>query len=554
MLKNLYEIDWSRLTHPFGDACDIPDLIRDLATDDEDARADAREMLSYRVCRESPIETVAAAVPFLIELAAHPDVEERGEILAFLAEIADDGADDEPHGAPAEPRRPAVPEEGDRALQRARDLAWSGATREAVESGLETFLELLTDEDPKARLGAARVLATCRGRTARLIPEVAARIPGQEAPRVQAALLLALDALVRSAGPPGSVNAFFEEWMRPKNAPVVRLTAALCLARSSPGMPSPEIVDTLCEAAEAAWSDFEDASGRSIAFSVGWALREAPEARLRFLSGPLDSPDPWVRASAQAAAAQLAHDSRSIARPVAAALGERLVDAKHQDRSRIVALLSGFGATAAEAVEPLAAALDDADHRIRTDAALALAGLHDLRALPVLIERLQSYLPPGDSSRPVDRDRRGARPPVGPMGADEDFPRIAEAVGGLGAEARAAVPTFVDLLRGPPGAAVHGRYRPAEIARALGRIGPEARPAISALVALMRDRPEARTAAATAIGRIGGPEARAAAPLLEEWLRSPGEWQRAVAEALRRIDGDPGAQARRGFDDPGDPS
>jgi HEAT repeat protein len=539
MLEGLSEIDWSRLTHPFGDACDIPDLIRDLASDDEDARSNTREMLSYRICNEAPVETIAAVVPFLIELAAHPEVEEREEILQFLAEIAGQDTEHEVHGAAVEPLGLDSPAEVERVLRRTRELAWSRAAREAVEFGLATFLNLLADEDPKVRIGAARLLAKCRGPAARLVPEMTVRVRAQADPRVRAALILAIEALAEAADQSDTVVSLFTESMRPGEAPVVRLMAALCRARSSPGPPSAGIVEILCETAAAAWRDFEDAAGSDLAYSVGEVLKGNPEARLRFLSRPLDSPDAYVRNSARHAAAQLGYDSRSITRAVGAALGQRLSAADLRGRRHITEILSGFGAAATDAIVPLVTAISDDDSQVRTNAALALAGLRDLRALPVLIERLETFRTPGVSSLTAIRDRDSLLSFVGQSLADEVFPMIADALGGFGATARAAVPLLVDLLQPPPSETLHGQHRPTSIARALGRIGPDARPAIPALIALMESCPEAQLCASIAIGCIGGPEARAAVPLLTTLFRSPDESSRIVAaEAVWRIGGD----------------
>lgn len=537
MLEGLYEIEWSRLTHPYGDASDIPDLIRGLASDDEGDRSDALEMLSYRICNESPVETMAAAVPFLIELAARPDVEAREDILDFLAGMAGGDAGGGVRADPNELLRPGGLDDQDRALRRARDLAWSRSARQIVESSLGTFLGLLADDNPKVRIGAAWVLARCRGRAALLFPEIEARVSAQADPRTRAALILALEGLAEPAGKSGSANALFEERMRAEEAPVVRLTAAFCLARSSLGKPSPEVIDVLCETAEAAWVDFEEGLGRGVAFSVSRALNGDPEARFRFLAGPLDSTDPYVRRAAQTATAQLGYDSRSITRAVAAALGERLLGAGLEDRRWITELLSGFGAAISEAIGPLADALADDDSKVRLDAALALANLRDPRALPVLIEQLS---PPRslDVSLPMAiDDRAGILALVRQMEADDAFPRITEAIGWFGGLARTAVPALVDLLLGSPSGTIHGRSRPTSIVWTLGRIGPDARPAIPALIALMREQPEAQLDAATAIGRIGGPEAQAAIPLLEGYLRSSDEELRVIAaEALWRID------------------
>jgi HEAT repeat protein len=108
------------------------------------------------------------------------------------------------------------------------------------------------------------------------------------------------------------------------------------------------------------------------------------------------------------------------------------------------------------------------------------------------------------------------------------------ALGGVGAEAAAAVPDLVALLPqdGPRG--LH-------VVRPLGAIGPAAVPA---LIQALRGRDaDVRSRAAQVLGLIG-PEAQAAAPTLVEVLRDPEARVRVrAAEALWQIAQDPAGVA-----------
>ncbi len=518
MLEGLDEVDWSRLNHPYGDAGDVPGLIRDLASDDEEARSDAREMLSDRLCEYGEIEVTTRAIPFLNELAAQPDVEERDEILEFLAGLArerrtamrltatpaGERTTSAPRGA-----RGGGPGNGRRAVRRGRrrDLPGPAGRRESAGPA-------------RRRLRAGPV----RGPGGAADPRP--RRPHQGPSRSQyPGRADHGGAFARCGrGRAGAVNLVLAERMRPEEHPVVRMVAAVCLAGSSPGARPAKVVETLCATTEAAWRDFEDIAGEA-GYRMSQALGGDPEALFRILLGPLDSRDPYVRNGARNAAAQLCHERRAITPRVAAALGDRLGAADLEDRRQITEILSRLGAASAAAAGPLAAALGDDDPEVRTGAAIALAGLCDPRALPVLIERLDSYRTTSISTWEALRDL-------------DSISRIAEALGRLGAAAGAAVPTLLDLLKGPRGELFHGKYRPLSIIPALGRIGPDAWPAASALIALMKEEPMARLTAAKAIGQIGGPEARSAIPLLERLLRSADEADGILAaEALWRIDG-----------------
>ncbi len=353
------------------------------------------------------------------------------------------------------------------------------------------------------------MLSYCNSRAAWVIPELVARIPAQADPKSRAALIVAVGDLIAAAAEPARWIPLFAERMRPGEHPVVRLSAAICLARSSPAERA-ALLDTMCETAATAWSDFAEIAG-DIAGRVSEALGGDPAARWRVLSAALDSRDQAARRGALFAAEKLCRERRSITPIIAAALAERIHSADPEERRGLVLSLSLLGSAAAAAAGPLAAALDDDDPQVRTQAAVAMAALGDPRVIPVIIEQLR---------------------------AGQDFPWLARCVANLGAEVRAMVPALLDALRGPPlktDLVVNPRIG---IALALGRIGPNARAAIPALIALMEEEPEVQQYVAIAIGQISGPEARAAIPFLETLLGSPDELTRLrAAQALWRIDG-----------------
>jgi HEAT repeat protein len=517
MLEGLDQIDWGRLNHAYGEAVDVPGFIRALLSPDQDERNDALYELFDNIWHQGTVyEATAFAVPFLIELLAEPHVGGKEGILHLLASIVAGRSYIDLHAGGFERMRTAAGSEGereDREAQRARELGWVRAAAQAVEAGVTTYLGLLTDDDPEVRIFATYALGRCGGRAAQIVRELVARVSVETDARTRAALVLAKGALEAAAGQPGDASAFIAERMGPQEQPVVRLAAALALAKSSPAEPGREVLETLALATGPAWSDFERLPWceGGVAVCVGEALAEVPEARLHFLLGLLENEDDAVRSGARGAIEELCRARRSVARLAAAALGERVCAGAPADRRGAALILGRLGPAAAAAVDPLSAALLDDDLQLRTAAALALAGLRDSRAIPVLIARLD--------------DERA-------------FSAIVSALGGFGAAAGNAVPVLVDLLnREPPCDAISADNRPIQIAEALGQIGPDARPAVPALVALLKKYPRTRQATALALAQIGGPAARGAVPFLEKLLGSQDEpvCIRA-AQALWRID------------------
>jgi serine/threonine-protein kinase len=149
-------------------------------------------------------------------------------------------------------------------------------------------------------------------------------------------------------------------------------------------------------------------------------------------------------------------------------------------------------------------------------------------------------------------------------GKDDGRWKAAEALGGLGADARPAVPTLIEALaernatlrwRSAEALGKIGDVRAAaplvaalsdqdglvktEAAKALGRLGPAAREAIPVLVQGLRD-PDAfyRREAARAIARAAGPQSGDAVPALIDALKDKDKFVRVeAARALGRIGG-----------------
>src|SRR5690348_12800500 len=89
MLEGLDNIDWQRLSHAYGPATDVPDLLRALQSPDQETREEAHTQLYISICHQGTIYNATAyAVPFLIELLNYPSVEDLESILDLLAGIA----------------------------------------------------------------------------------------------------------------------------------------------------------------------------------------------------------------------------------------------------------------------------------------------------------------------------------------------------------------------------------------------------------------------------------------------------------------------------------
>src|SRR4051812_30080327 len=151
MLETLDQVAWSTLTHAYGSAADVPDLIRDLAAAEPQVRERAMHALYGNIWHQGTVyEATAYAVPFLIELAACPQVPNRIGILGLLAAIATGRSYLDVHGNPSN--------EPDFDARKLLELAWVKQAHTAVAGGIAAFLAM-TREETDVRLAAARVLA-----------------------------------------------------------------------------------------------------------------------------------------------------------------------------------------------------------------------------------------------------------------------------------------------------------------------------------------------------------------------------------------------------------
>src|SRR5260221_6553853 len=89
MLEGLDRVDWAHLTHAYGPATDVPDLIRALASPDTATRHAAYDALYGTIWHQGSVyAATGSAVPFLIELLTEESVEEKATLLALLGFLA----------------------------------------------------------------------------------------------------------------------------------------------------------------------------------------------------------------------------------------------------------------------------------------------------------------------------------------------------------------------------------------------------------------------------------------------------------------------------------
>lgn len=239
MLEGLGKLDWSALSHAYGTAEDVPDLLRALASREAlERRRALDELYSCLVHQGDRYEATARAVPFLFELLDHPEVMDKPEIVWLLNGCAiGDHVGYLPGGLDTGPWRSTS----------TRSAAWMIDAYDAVRQRLPTLVRLAEDPDPKLRLAATFALAWFREEAAYSISVVGRRVDWESDLLLRANAVLTLGLLAKYVGQDESPR--LTPLLSSQN-PQLRLAAAIAIATFS-GEPTPSnVVDILVEGFE----------------------------------------------------------------------------------------------------------------------------------------------------------------------------------------------------------------------------------------------------------------------------------------------------------------
>lgn len=173
MFDGLNEIPWHELSHAYGDADDVPELLRALHAAPPDPEPDADPLcdLNGNILHQGTIyEATSYAVPFLIEIVADPNCHHRAGTLLLLAGIAEGSAFSYDHERDA---------------------------YQAVEEGRDVYFRIVenAEEDWHMRILAAGLLTWFQTDQQRVGALLRLLVTQAEDPHEQSALLLLLGHL-----------------------------------------------------------------------------------------------------------------------------------------------------------------------------------------------------------------------------------------------------------------------------------------------------------------------------------------------------------------------
>ncbi|MFE1266724.1 HEAT repeat domain-containing protein [Streptomyces sp. NPDC058758] len=506
-------VDWAGLRHHYGSAEDVPRLLRRCAGPDPDDADDASfELLNVLFHQGGWICSAAsAALPFVLGLAATPQVPSRLALLELVAMLA---------------------REAGRVEERFLDPGWAPAWRRA----LPEVLRLLENPEPEIRRAAADVLGACGSPGEAVLPGLLRCWEAETDPATRLELVLSLGHAVRRApaGAHGTGASALLRGLLDAPQPQLRLAAVHALAPADPCLPARRLDDVLEALRDPGVESWRHTS----------SVRTGVLGVHHWTSGLFDGPDPAFtlgvladhhdderRVAALAQAGGLLSRWRSPAAPLLPRLVGRLDDPAAEVRFRAVELLACLGRTAAAHADDAAALLTDGATRatrgregVGEAAVWALARMNDPRCLPSLVEFVAGARS-GFASYSV-HSAADERHPVRLPSLSEVLHRLPDHAGTLLPAVRDRLGTVTDdrLLH--------------RLCGVLAEWGPAAEQAVPRLLGLLEDD-RTWTAAATALAGIGrgGTEARS---VLLSRVRAGGPHEGLAAWAYWRVCGDPG--------------
>jgi hypothetical protein len=560
------EVDWASMRHAYGNAHDVPELLRGLASESSQERERALDGMYGAVHHQGDVyDSTLACVPFLFALLAHTELADRDGLVELLVSIGGGDAHDDD----------GPPEDEDRIEDRIGDNY--AMARTAIRAGAAVFADLLQDPDPEVRRASPTALARFLDEPERVLGLLRERLEEEEEARVRPALVEGLGLFARRHAAPAApaVDCLVTLCGEPHH-PGLRLAALGQLAGCAPGRLPADLVPTLVallrarsrrprvpDEPERPDTDTlighlrrlrpADEEGSRLLRTLHSGLGGRTADRIALLKGQLSSADPADRCNAVWMSAGLFREWRASYEEPIALIGEQLGVDDGRLRDAAVSVLEDLFTLAAPAADRLAALVATGpEHAIRhwENSAPALGGplkalarTGDPRAIPALKEVLGGPVVPNDTPyaitylgaaaaplAPLLRERLGEVPLDSPATYDRATPLLS-ALGGL--RHTAAVPEVLRLLYGMPGDLRSRDWLVKAGAHALERFGPAAREAVPVLRELL-DSPGA-VAAAAALWSVEG-DAEVILPVLCEELTA-GQFSDAcaAAEVLGRL-------------------
>jgi hypothetical protein len=529
-LAGVEDVPWSTLTHAYGPASDVPELLMGLVSADVEAREHALHELFGSIWHQGTVyEATAYAVPFLARIAADPEQSGRASVVQLLAAIAGGLGYLEVH------RWLIDPDESDRDLdtQEQAETTWVRSARDAVRAQLQILLGLLEDRDVEVRRMAPDAIARCATGDKDRVDDVLLEHLGSESDGVAAAATVLALAHLDS----GSIDRIDQAVSQGPAAgdPTVRFAVGLVRARFAESEQQIEsAVDSVVASASAGKVEAEalawDVDDGAIGLLLG-AFNDRPVPAIRLMGKLSQGQNDELALAATFAIGELIRRWRGITPAGVSALASLL---QHGHGPRVESatreLERAFPACSPVA-DQIASLAERATGNTFERAVVTLARLNDPRAYEHVSTGIRSKAVPawapeallhlGPLAHPLLPDvlhildrLQGAQASDAAGVVEDTSNTLLLWIGTLGESAEPAVPVLADYAGSGDLAAASALVR-------LGRVASPARDTLVQIVSEPVERAQARVRDSEPPS-VGAP-----------WLREH------AAIALWHVDGDP---------------
>lgn len=393
MLDGLQNILWNQLSHAYGSATDVPDLLRALASDQKDVRDEAIYELYSNLWHQGTVyEATAYAVPFLIELLNAPSIFGKDQILSLLEALSTGSSFLDAHQVLDRFHNERNTEEFQ--ADRLRELEWVKAAHREVLNGTPVYLEMLSHSELLVRAMAPYVLATCLERVQEIEPALQRQFTLESEPVVKTSIIMALKKLwqpyhelTQRRSNQEQLNYLVNIFRDNAESPPVRFFAACFVIELGHEKFLADALPVIHETLEICgeifsefpWTEMPLIGESSPVLTVSEALTPQPEARLAWLLEMLDHPNPELRKDTINSLSIMCRERRSTPSAAVSRFANMIADPDSKVRQSAAQILPTMGKARHLATDKLQEYLSHPDTEVRILAQATLQKLQERR-------------------------------------------------------------------------------------------------------------------------------------------------------------------------------
>lgn len=187
MLNGLNEVDWNSLTHAYGNASDIPELLTHLAEEtDPDLWRSAYRKLATDLSHQGAVYPAAvAAIPFINQILSSTSVDKTQQLLCLLAFLLHDSLE------------PSYSYASDGSLL----FESQNQIYETISSQLDFYLAFLSHPADSVRVMAIALCSMVSSEARKVVEHLIARLESESTSLLKGQMIVTIGHLIRARYP-----------------------------------------------------------------------------------------------------------------------------------------------------------------------------------------------------------------------------------------------------------------------------------------------------------------------------------------------------------------